>query len=102
MKEDEKCGYRLIILKELTNRHKKEMNSLSIKLINYAIANTIIKNVNDEFIDKCLFNVKTLALKFNNKQWPTELLTRMLQFFSFKTTAGGEYQVNIITFAYCL
>lgn len=90
MKEDEKCGYRLIILKELTKRLKKEMNSLSVKFINYAMANTIVTNENDVFVDNCLILVKTLALKFNNKQWPTELLTRLLQFFSFNTSEGGD------------
>jgi len=90
MKEEEKLGYRLIILKELSKILKKEMNSLSIKLINYAENNTIITNENDVFIDNCNVLVRTVTLKFNNKQWPTELLTRLLQFFSFYSTEYND------------
>jgi len=34
MKEDEKYGYRLIIVKELSKNLKKEMNALALKIIN--------------------------------------------------------------------
>lgn len=100
MNEDEKQNYRLFLFKEFNNSSKKQMHQLSLKLIQNESIGCIVKNEKNIFKDNYLKSIKDMVLKYNNKDFPTDILTRLFQFFSINES--NTYKINILSFSYSL
>lgn len=58
------------------------MNELATKLISVESKAIITENNFNIFNDDIMKSIKQIVLRYNNKDFQTEILTRLLQFFS--------------------
>lgn len=102
MTEDEKLNYRFFLFKEFNSGLKKQMHNLAVKLIQCETNACIVTNERNVFVENPLKCVKELVNKYNCKELPIEILSRLMQFFSINIPELKKYKVNVLTLAYSL